>query len=51
MNQNINIFRKCKKIVHESLEDFEAFVEYSNDMQNVYKKLKSTTLAENLMYY
>ena len=40
MNQNINLQLKKGKVKTQDFNDFKAFVEYSNDMDDIYKNIE-----------
>ena len=50
VKQNINILLKILKNGLEGCDDPKSFIKHSNDMQHVYKILKSTTQIENVKY-
>ena len=50
MKQNINILLEVVKTGLQRLEDSKVFIEYSNNMQDLYKILKSTIPKKDLKY-
>ena len=44
------LIKKCEKVGLNHFDDLKAFMEYSNDMQDVYKKLKITIQDRNAKY-
>ena len=38
LKQNINIIKKCEKVVLKYYDDLKAFIEYLNDMQDFFKR-------------
>ena len=51
MRQNYqNLEEKREQNGFENLKNSKAFIEYSNNIQDVHKNMKSLTKAENVMY-
>ena len=46
MKQNINIFNRREKVGVDHFNDSKAFMEYSNDMQYVYKNIEEYNLGK-----
>ena len=45
-----NLIKNRENSVFENLKDPKTLIEYSNNMQGVYKILESATQAENVLY-
>ena len=50
MKQNINLINKKESTGLKSFNDPKAFIEYSNDIQDVYKNIEECNLGKKLKY-